>query len=93
VYLPRIFIIAGITLIAIALAASGHGLWWLIGLVWLVGGQRRGWSACHSGRPRGATGQERVGGGATWPTDEARDGSGAAPDPTHDRHEAFPSAR
>jgi len=77
VYLSRIFIITGITLIAIALAASGHGLWWLIGLVWAVGAQRHGWSSCYLGRGRRPTRQETTG----------------APDPTHDRHEAFPSAR
>jgi hypothetical protein len=32
VFSPRNLIIAGVVLIAVALGASGHGLWWLFGL-------------------------------------------------------------
>ena len=33
---PRNLIIAGVALIAISLGPSGHGLWWLVGFLWLL---------------------------------------------------------
>ncbi|GAB3054295.1 hypothetical protein GCM10027053_13840 [Intrasporangium mesophilum] len=100
-FVPRIFIVAGIALIAIALGASGHGLFWLIPFVWIVGGaRRRAWYACGPGN-RGRYGRYGDHGyyrdhyvdhgtpdqshptASTPPSDE--------PDPSRDRHEAFPS--
>ena len=101
VFVPRIFIVAGIALIAIALGASGHGLFWLIPFVWIVGSRRHAWYACgpgrhgyHSDRYRdyrrdGYVDHGRPDAGretpVAVPTDE--------PDPTRDSHEAFPSDR
>ncbi|MFM6849849.1 MAG: hypothetical protein ACKOVB_12205 [Terrabacter sp.] len=75
------FIIAGIALIAIALGTSGHGLWWLIALVWALGWTHHGRHACHVGRGRHQR-RDSTCTQAPQPTVE--------PDPTHDRHEAFP---
>ncbi len=104
-FVPRTFIIAGIVLVAISLGASGHGLWWLVGLVWAFGWIRNGRHACHVGRghhgrrhderhhqndhqldhqhDRGAGGADPIPSQAPQPV--------STPDPTHDRHEAFPA--
>ncbi|MGO4599039.1 hypothetical protein [Terrabacter sp. 2RAF25] len=84
-FVPRTFIIAGIALIAISLGASGHGLWWLVGLVWALGWTSNGRRACHVGRDR-----------HQQPDVTATEASGQTPpagrpDPTLDRHEAFPT--
>ena len=53
---PRNLIIAGVVLIAIALGSSGHGLWWLFGLLWVLphaGGRTR--HACGAQRGAAAT--------------------------------------
>ncbi|WP_323097927.1 hypothetical protein [Intrasporangium sp. YIM S08009] len=88
-FAPRWLIAAGIALIAVSLGAAGHGLWWLVGLVFVLGHRGRRWDACaHQGRrdhrdlrdlgDRHDRGQDA----GTPPV--------AQPDPTHDRHEAFP---
>ncbi len=104
-FVPRTFIVAGIALIAISLGASGHGLWWLIGLVWAFGWMRDGRRSCHAGRRRERRERHERHGrplddGRDAQLPAARDGRPAAapvaagpvaqPDPTRDRHEAFP---
>ena len=70
---PRTLVMAGAVLIAVALAASGHGYWWLIGLVWaLPHVARDGRGGCARRLPR--QDPEPV----------------SQPDPTSDRHVAFP---
>ena len=86
VFVPRTLIIAGIALIAIALGASGHGLWWLIGLVWAFGGVGGARHACH--RRHSARRGPVTRGDASPPPDAS---PATTPDPTHDRHEAFPT--
>lgn len=77
---PRNLIIAGVVLIAVALGPSGHGLWWLVGFLWfLPHAGRRGHVCGPAARRRG---------------DRRRDlqvEPVAQPDPTRDRHEAFPA--
>ena len=83
-FTPRNLMIAGVVLIAVALGPSGHGLWWLVGLFWVLPhlggrGQRCGGAARrHREREhdRGLKQGERV--------------RAAEPDPSRDRHEAFP---
>lgn len=84
-FVPRTFIIAGIALIAISLGASGHGLWWLVGLVWAFGWTRNGRRACHVGRSR----HQQHDSTANDAQPQAPQPTGQ-PDPTHDSHEAFP---
>jgi hypothetical protein len=98
VFVPRIFIVAGLALIAIALGASGHGLLWLIPFVWFVGGRRHAWYACGPGyhqRNRSHRYDRHEGGYDTHRPDQVpADGTAEpVPDPSRDRHEAFPSAR
>ena len=84
---PRNLIIAGVVLIAVALGASGHGFWWLFGLFWVLphaSGRTRG-HACGS-RARGSH-DRRVPHDDHAPTQPVT----AQPDPTQDRHEAFPA--
>ena len=77
---PRNLIIAGVVLIAVALGPSGHGLWWLVGFLWFLP---------HAGRLGTSAARQPVG----EVTDAATCGRPVAqPDPTHDRHEASPSA-
>ncbi|GAA2474794.1 hypothetical protein [Terrabacter carboxydivorans] len=87
---PRNLIIAGVVLIAISLGPSGHGLWWLVGFLWFlpraVGrghtcgrGTRR-----HHDRRHDLRGDQR-GSQRDEPTGPSQ------PDPTRDRHEAFPA--
>jgi len=88
VFSPRNLMVAGVVLIAVALGASGHGFWWLFGLLWVLphagrrhhGGHRCGGASRHGGRSR-------------YPQDEpARTRpTSSQPDPTQDRHEAFPA--
>ena len=110
-FVPRTFIVAGIALIAISLGASGHGLWWLIGLVWAFGWMHDGRRSCHVGRRRHRAEprlDDRLDGRLDDRLDDQPDdrlddrlddqpvssptahGPVAQPDPTHDRHEAFP---
>lgn len=80
VFSPRTLIIAGVVLIAVALGPSGHGLWWLVGFLWFLP---------HAGR-RG----HRCGGASRHRQDPGLQdvpGPVAQPDPTRDRHEAFPA--
>ena len=77
----RKLMIAGAVLIAIALGSSGHGFWWLFGLLWALP-HAGGWRFCG-----GSSDRRRLERGR--PHDEPR----AQPDPTQDRHEAFPPAR
>lgn len=74
---PRNLIIAGVVLIAIALGPSGHGLWWLVGFLWFLPHAGRHGHVCGRGARR---------------RDHLRDepGGTSQPDPTRDRHEAFP---
>ncbi|WP_076260423.1 hypothetical protein [Intrasporangium flavum] len=96
-FAPRWLIAAGIALIAVSLGAAGHGLWWLVGLVFVLGHGRHRWEACGHQRHRdhrGDRGHRREVGTAA-PTasghvDPTTDRGPAQPDPTHDRHEAFP---
>jgi hypothetical protein len=79
---PRHLILAGVVLIAVALGSSGHGFWWLFGLFWLLPHAGRHGRVCGraSGRRRG---HDRV-------LPEGGSAPAAEPDPTRDRHEAFP---
>jgi len=78
VFSPRNLIIAGVALVAIALGPGGHGLWWLVGFLWLLPrAVRRGGGCCP--------------GGAGRAHDAPQEGEISAPDPTRDRHDAFPS--
>ncbi|WP_404391635.1 hypothetical protein [Humibacillus xanthopallidus] len=73
---PRNLVMAGAVLIAVALAASGHGFWWLIGLVWALPHlNREGRGGCAGRSLRHAPGPD------------------PQPDPTSDRHVAFPAPR
>jgi hypothetical protein len=78
----RKLMIAGLVLIAIALGSSGHGYWWLFGLLWALP---------HAGEGRGC------GGGISRRRPERRrpqhEPPAALPDPTQDRHEAFRPGR
>ena len=79
---PRTLVIAGVVLIAVALGSSGHGFWWLFGLLWLLPHSGRHAVGCH-GRAR-ADRRQQPSAVTTPPTTPQ-------PDPTHDRHEAFPA--
>lgn len=104
-FVPRIFIVTGLALIAIALGAAGHGLFWLIPFVWIVGGRRRMWYACGPGynqRYRHHRDYRHEGGyGSSHPHHQPADDAGPVPepvtapvpDPSRDRHEAFPPER
>ena len=78
---PRNLIIAGAVLIAVALGSSGHGFWWLFGLFWVLPHAAGRGHVCRGGH------RARRGGEDTLASD-ATDGQ---PDPTQDRHEAFPA--
>jgi hypothetical protein len=91
VFTPRNLIIAGVVLIALALGSSGHGVWWLFGLFWVLphaAGRSHG-----RGRGRGCGGRSRHHQDRALPHDDAvpRPPAAAQPDPTQDRHEAFPA--
>ena len=74
---PRNLVMAGAVLIAVALAASGHGFWWLIGLFWALP------HLAHEGRG-GCAGRSLRHESAADPQTDPQ------PDPTSDRHVAFP---
>lgn len=79
---PRALIIAGVVLIAIALGSAGHGFWWLFALLWVLPHSGRRSVGCH-GRARGDRRHQ---------SDEATTPPATRhPDPTHDRHQAFPA--
>lgn len=78
---PRWFIAAGIALVAMALGPAGHGLWWLVGLTFAFGNWGR-----YGCVPRGRHGRDAVGAG-----DPAAPAPTPVPDPSRDRHEAFPA--
>ena len=96
-FAPRWLIAAGIALIAVSLGAAGHGLWWLVGLVFVLGHGRHRWDACghqyhrdhreHRGHRRGV---DAAGPAPSGHVDPAADRGAGQSDPTHDRHEAFP---
>ncbi len=78
----RFHITAGVALLATAvfLATGAHGVWWLLGLGWALGmlrGRRPYARACAQVRHR------------TGPAAAERS---SAPDPTRDRHTAFPTS-
>lgn len=75
---PRNLIIAGVALVAIALGPAGHGLWWLVGFLWLLPRVVRHGGGCCPG-------------GAGRADDAPQEGGISAPDPTRDQHDAFPS--
>ncbi len=81
---PRNVMIAGAVLVAVALGSSGHGIWWLFGLLWVLPhagrrGHRHGYACGGASRRRHDHG---------LPHDEPVPTS--QPDPTQDRHQAFP---
>lgn len=75
----RNLLIAGVVLLAVALGSTGHSVWWLFGLLWMLP---------HAGRHGcGWTSRRRdhdVAQGTPSP-------ASTLPDPTQDRHEAFPT--
>ncbi|WP_147067647.1 hypothetical protein [Terrabacter aerolatus] len=78
-------------LIAVALGSSGHGFWWLFGLFWMlphVAGRSHG---CV-GRAGGTSRRGRLH-DETAPSARPVQSPSfpSQPDPTRDRHEAFPS--
>jgi hypothetical protein len=81
VFSPRTFIIAGVVLIAIALGSAGHGFWWLFALLWVLPHSGRRTVGCH-----GRTRDDR----RHQPDAVSTPPVTSQPDPTHDRHEAFP---
>ena len=81
-FAPRALIIAGVVLIAIALGSAGHGFWWLFALLWLLPHSGRHGVGCH-GRVRDQR-RHRYDEVSTQPAT-------SQPDPTQDRHEAFPA--
>ena len=101
VFAPRNLVIAGVVLIAVALGASGNGLWWLVGFLWFlphVGGQaHRCRGAVRGCGHAGAAPQARRSGEHATPSSEqaspSGEASGSGPDAHHDRHVAFPEAR
>ncbi|MEW1954616.1 hypothetical protein [Terrabacter sp. NPDC080008] len=82
-FAPRNLIIAGIVLIAIALGPSGHGLWWLVGLLWWL--PYAGRHLHGHGHGCGRASRHR-----RDPLQNPSTGT-SEPDPTRDRHEAFPT--
>jgi hypothetical protein len=87
---PRQAIVAGIVLVALAvfLARGGHGFWLVFPLFWVFGGcgRSRRWQR-REDVPREGLPREDV------PRDDLPHAGAAAPDPTRDRHEAFPGSR
>ena len=77
---PRNLIIAGVVLIAIALGPSGHGLWWLVGFLWFLPHAARHGHGCGPGARRRRD--------HDLPEEAA---PVVTPDPSRDRHEAFPA--
>lgn len=77
---PRQAIVAGVVLVAFAvfLARGGHGFWLVFPLFWVFGG---------CGRSRRGHRREYL------PRDDLPHAGASAPDPTRDRHEAFPGSR
>ncbi|HSU75221.1 MAG TPA: hypothetical protein VLI66_09770 [Terrabacter sp.] len=75
---PRNLMVAGVVLVAIALGPAGHGLWWLVGFVWLLPRMTR----------HGHCGQRRMHRHGAEHDDTA---VATEPDPTRDRHQAFPA--
>jgi hypothetical protein len=88
VFSPRNFIIAGVVLIAIALGPSGHGLWWLVGFLWLLP-HRAGRGHLCGGASRRRDETVSTAGSPRMPDEVAS----PIPDAHHDRHVAFPEAR
>ncbi|WP_020145025.1 hypothetical protein [Terracoccus sp. 273MFTsu3.1] len=77
---PRNLIIAGAVLIAVALGSSGHGFWWLFGLFWVLPHAAGRSHVCRGGH-RARRSREDT---------SSADAAVGQPDPTQDRHEAFP---
>lgn len=77
---PRNLMVAGVVLVAVALGASGHGFWWLFGLLWVLPHAGRHSHLC-GGAHLARRGREET---------PAAGAPGGQPDPTQDRHEAFP---
>ncbi len=95
---PRHIIAGGIVLVALAavLLTGGHGVWVIFGLVWFLGPRRfgPGGGGYHHarGRARPEPLHDREG---RDPIDVDLEGDRVptVPDPTRDRHEAFPGSR
>lgn len=89
----QLIVIGAALVVAAVLAATGtHGFWWLFGLAWafgLFGGPRRvhgtrGWHGRHGcGSARRS---EQIDPGTETSTS-------TGPDPSRDRHTAFPATR
>lgn len=90
-FAPRWLIAAGIALIAVSLGAAGHGLWWLVGLVFVLGHRRHHWDSCgHRGHRHHGGYRQDVEAPARERDDAPAETPVAQPDPTRDHHEAFP---
>lgn len=83
-FAPRNLMVAGVVLIAVALGSSGHGVWWVFGLLWVL--------PHAAGRSHGCGGPARRAHHCGLPQAEPASMQPAPgqPDPTQDRHEAFP---
>jgi hypothetical protein len=97
---PRHIIAGGVVLVALAavLLSGGHALWVLFGLFWIVGPRRYG--PRGHGYGYGCGRSQRPDLRHDWedrdPIDVDRPGDRdvpTVPDPTRDRHEAFPGSR
>ncbi|WP_347350517.1 hypothetical protein [Intrasporangium sp.] len=82
---PRHAITAGLVLVvlAVVLMTGGHGFWVVFPLIWFAGHR-----SCGGARHRGRCPDPRREQDAS-PADPA---DPPAPDPTRDRHEAFPGS-
>ncbi len=81
---PRNLIIAGVVLIAISLGPSGHGLWWLVGFLWLLPHAVAAQPHLRAGLPRATRPR---------PTDDARSRRPARPGPRPPRGLSRPLTR
>ena len=84
---PRNLIIAGVVLIAVALGSSGHGLWWLFGLLWVL---PHAVAATATGTPAGRASRRRHDHGL--PHDEPDARSRRSPTRRRTGTRPFPSA-
>ncbi|MDN5798276.1 MAG: hypothetical protein L0H79_21360 [Intrasporangium sp.] len=82
---PRHAITAGLALVvlAVVLMTGGHGFWIIFPVLWFAGHGRCGRSRRY----------DRYAGPRSDRHEPAPSNEPAAPDPTHDRHEAFPGSR
>jgi hypothetical protein len=101
---PRTLVLAGVVLVGVALLASGHVPWWLVGVIWFVG--PRGRRGCgvrrYSHLDRGDAAHPSRMPSSQWPSPPPHEvptdrvpadrvpPEPAQPDPTRDHHRAFP---